>query len=82
MMRLSTSIALLIAMWLPAKADRPVTDAERARLQPLAEAQGCTVHTMEWDEDDQEFEVDAVCDGREHELTFDKDFKLVRKELD
>jgi hypothetical protein len=32
--------------------------------------------------EDQEFEVDAVCEGRDYELTFDKDFKLVRKELD
>jgi hypothetical protein len=81
-MRELASIALLIAMVVPATADRPVTDAERAKLQPLVETQGCTVGTMEWDEEDQEFEVDAVCEGRNYELTFDKDFKLVNKEED
>ena len=70
------SVALLAIVTMPAKADRPVTDAERAKLMVAVVAQGCTGGKMEWDEDDRGFEVeDAVCnDGRKYELKFDAEF--------
>jgi hypothetical protein len=39
---------------------------------------------MEWDEDDQEFEVDdARCsDGRKYDLTFHADYTFKSKKLD
>ena len=78
------SVALLAIVTMPAKADRPVTDAERAKLIVAVVAQGCTGGKMEWDEDDRGFEVeDAVCnDGRKYELKFDADFAFRGKKAD
>ena len=78
------SVALLIRVTIPAKADRPVTDAERAKLILAVAAQGCTGGKMEWDEDDRGFEVeDAVCnDGRKYELKFDAEFLFRGKKID
>jgi hypothetical protein len=76
--------ALLTVIVMPAKADRPVTEAERARLVPAVAAQGCTAGKMEWDEDDREFEVDdARCtDGRKYDLKFHADYTFKSKTLD
>ena len=78
------SVALLAIVTMPAKADRPVTDAERAKLIVAVVAQGCTGGKMEWDEDDRGFEVeDAVCnDGRKYELKFDAEFLFRGKKAD
>jgi hypothetical protein len=78
------SVALLAIVTVPAKADRPVTDAERAKLIVAVVAQGCTGGKMEWDENDRGFEVeDAVCnDGQKYELKFDADFVLRGKKAD
>jgi hypothetical protein len=66
-----------------ARADRPVTDAERPRLVDAVAAQGCSGGKMEWDEGDHEFEVDdARCDGRKYELKFHADYSLKSKKLD
>jgi hypothetical protein len=76
MRTLLVSVALLAIGAMPAKADRPVTDAERAKLIVAVVAQGCTGGKMEWDEDDRGFEVeDAVCnDGRKYELNSTRNF--------
>lgn len=76
--------ALLTIAALPARADRPVTEAERAKLVPAAANQGCSGGKMEWDEDDKEFEVDdARCnDGKKYDLKFNADYTFKRKELD
>jgi hypothetical protein len=78
------SVALLILVTIPAKADRLVTDAERERLTVAVGAQGCTGGKMEWDDDDRGFEVeDAVCnDGRKYELKFDAEFLFRGKKID
>ena len=78
------SVALLAIVTMPAKADRPVTDAERAKLMVAVVAQGCAGGKMEWDEDDRGFEVeDAVCnDGLKYELKFDADFVFKGKKAD
>ena len=77
-------VALLAIVTMPAKADRPVTDAERAKLIVAVVAQGCTGGKMEWDEDDRGFEVeDAMCnDGRKYELKFDAEFVFKGKKAD
>ena len=83
MRALLISAALLVLVAIPAKADRPVTDAERARLADAVAAQGCTGGKMEWDDDDREFEVeDAVCNGQKYELKFDGDFLFRSKKTD
>ena len=77
------SAALLAIVTMPAKADRPVTDAERARLTDALAAQGCAGGKMEWDDDDREFEVeDAMCNGRKYELKFDAEFLFKGKKID
>lgn len=79
-MRSLVAIAVLVAAAGSAKADRPVTDAERAKLLPAIMAQGCSGGKLEWDEDDREFEVDdAVCDGRRYDLKFDGELRLISK---
>lgn len=76
--------AFLTVATAPAFADRPVTDAERARLVQAVAAQGCTEGKFEWDDGDREFEVDdARCnDGRKYDLTFNADFRPKGKKLD
>jgi hypothetical protein len=84
MRTLVVAAAFLAVVAMPAKADRPVTEAERARLIPAVAAQGCTGGKMEWDEDDREFEVDdARCnDGRKYDLKFHADYTFKSKKLD
>ena len=83
-MRLPTSTAILVLSVLPALADRPVTEDERAKLVAAVLAEGCSGGKLEMDEDDQQFEVDdAVCaDGKKYDLKFDMQMKLKRKNLD
>ena len=78
------SVGLMAIVTMPAKADRPVTDAERAKLIVAVVAQGCTGGKMEWDEDDRGFEVeDALCnDGRKYELKFDAEFLFRSRKAD
>ena len=64
--------------------ERPVTDDERAKLAAAMTALGCSGGKMEFDIDDNHFEVDDVrCnDGKKYDLKFDPAFKLIKKELD
>lgn len=85
MRRLFTTLAAatLTAMTAAvAMADRPVTEEERAKLVAALSAEGCNGGDMEFD--DGKFEVDdARCvDGKEWDFEFDRDFKLIKKELD
>ena len=63
--------------------DRPVTDAERVKLEAAIKAEGCTGGRMQFD-DDGEYEVDeATCaDGKKYDLDFDQNFKLIKKKID
>lgn len=70
-----------------ALADRPVTDAERARLVEAVTAQGCSGGKMEFDTSTSQagkFEVDdAICaDGKKYDLDFDLAFKLLKKKME
>ncbi len=82
MRRLLAALAFAALTSSPAWADRPVTEEERARLVTLLAAEGCNGGEMEFD--DGKFEVDdARCaDGREWDFEFDRDFRLIKKELD
>jgi hypothetical protein len=79
---LFAALALTAFVASPALADRPVTEEERAKLVALLEAEGCTGGEMEFD--DGKFEIDdADCaDGHEWDFEFDRDFRLIKKELD
>ena len=75
----------LILLASPALAnDRPVTEDERAKLVAAMTALGCAGGKMDFDVDDNHFEVDdARCnDGRKYDLKFDPAFTLIKKELD
>lgn len=84
MRRFLASAALLAVVAFPAKADRPVTPAQRAKLEAAVAAQGCTGSKMEWDEDDHDFEVEDVrcSDGHRYELKFYGDYTLKSKKRD
>jgi hypothetical protein len=77
--------AVLLTIGGPALAkDRPVTDDERVKLVAALAAQGCSGGKLEFDIDDNRFEVDhARCnDGRKYDLEFDTSFKLIKKKLE
>lgn len=78
MRMLLTSLSVFVALAVPAKADRVVTETEGDKLISALTAQGCTGGKMEWDDDDREFEVgNASCnDGRSYDLKFNIDFTL------
>ena len=84
-MRMILSVSILALSALPALADRPVTEEERGKLVAAIQAEGCSGGKLEFDEDDQQFEVDdAVCsaDGKKYDLKFDPQMKLKRKNID
>jgi hypothetical protein len=83
-MRYLIAIPVLVALAVPAQADRPLTEGERARVIEAVQVQGCSGGEMEFDEDDRQFEVDdAVCaDGKKYDLKFGADFQFIRKNLD
>lgn len=63
--------------------DRAVTDAEKPKLMAAIAAAGCSGGDIEFDVDDQRFEVDdAICNGRKHDLKFDVSYNLTRKSVD
>lgn len=78
----SASAAFMLLMPAPARADRPLTEEEQAKLAPALAAQGCSGGKMEYD--DGLFEVDdAICaDGKTYDLKFDANLKLVKKKLE
>lgn len=61
--------------------DRPVTDQERPMLASAVRAAGCSGGRMQFDADKGgQFEVhDTMCDGRKHELVFNRTFNLLKK---
>jgi hypothetical protein len=83
-MRHLVLMAFLIAIVVPGKADPAGTDTELAKLLAAIEAQGCSGGEVDWDEDDQQFDVEeSVCaDGRKYALKFDAGFKFIGKKLD
>jgi hypothetical protein len=83
-MRYLIAIPVLVALAVPAQADRPLTEGERARVIEAVQVQGCSGGEMEFDEDDRQFEVDdALCtDGKKYDLKFGADFQFIRKNLD
>jgi hypothetical protein len=84
MRTLLASAALPGVVAFPAKADHPVTEAQRAKLAAAVAAQGGTGGKMEWDEGDHQVQIEDVrCgDGHRYELKFNSDFTLKSKKRD
>jgi hypothetical protein len=77
------SLPFLMVIAVPALADRPVTEDERAKLVAVVTAAGFSGGKLEWDQGDQEFDVgNAMCDGRKHDLKFNPDYSLKSKKPD
>jgi hypothetical protein len=73
---------LVVLSQAPAWSGRAVTEEERAKLVAALALEGYSGGQMEFD--DGRFEVEeAVCrDGKEYDLVFDANFKLLGRELD
>jgi hypothetical protein len=82
MRRLLPALALAVLTVSPAWADRPVTEEERAKLVALLAAEGCSGGEMEFDDGNYEVDDARCADGREWDFEFDRDFRLIKKEID
>jgi hypothetical protein len=82
--KIALAFAALLAAASPALAkDRPVTASERSALTAAVTAVGCSGGKMEFETDENYFEVDdAICDGRKYELDFNVEFRLFKKQLE
>jgi len=79
---LIAALAMTALVTCPALADRPVTEEERVKLVELLEAEGCTGGEMEFDDDKYEVDDASCADGHEWDFEFDRNFNLIKKELD
>jgi hypothetical protein len=83
--KIALTAAILLATQSPLLAkDRPVTAGEHSALTAAVTAARCSGGKMEFEIDENYFEVDdARCaDGRKYELDFNVEFKLFKKQLE
>jgi hypothetical protein len=80
----TTAFALAgILVAAPAFAWRDVTPQERASIESALAARGCSGGVMNFDDDDNTFEVDdARCNGRKTDVYLDRSFRIVRMTAD
>jgi hypothetical protein len=71
--------ALALVAAVPARADRPVADDQRAKLVDAVSAEGCSGGTMEFDHTKFEVEGAQCNDGRTYDLDFDASYRLIYK---
>jgi hypothetical protein len=64
---------------IPARADRPVADDERAKLSAAVSNEGCSGGRMEADHNKFEVEGAQCNDGRTYDLNFDASYQLIYK---
>jgi len=81
MIRIFLAVAFVLVAG-SALADRPVTPEERTAIQHILAAEGCVGGSMEFDTDDNKFEIDkTTCsDGAEWDYDLDSSYKLIKKE--
>lgn len=85
LLQLLFAVVFLAATAMPGFADRKPTTEERAKIEAVLREQGYTRWgEIELDEDDQTWDVDdAVAkDGREYDLTLDKNFSIIARDSD
>ena len=81
--RMSLATAFLVVLsQAPAWSGRAVTEEERAKLVAALAVEGCSGGEMEFDDGKYEVEETVCRDGKEYDLVFDANFKLIGKELD
>ena len=81
MIRIFLAVAFVLVAG-SALADRPVTPEERTAIQHILAAEGCVGGKMQFDTDDNKFEIDkTTCsDGAEWDYDLDSSYKLIKKE--
>jgi hypothetical protein len=82
--KIALAFAVLLATASPVLAkERPVTAGEHSALTAAVTAAGCSGGEMEFELDENYFEVDdAICDGRKYELDFNVEYRLFKKQLE
>jgi hypothetical protein len=67
-----------------ARADRPVTQEERASIAAVLEAEGCSGGEYEYEDDDDEaYEVDdARCADGTYDFELSRDFRILERDRD
>ncbi|MGH6914020.1 MAG: hypothetical protein ACREH3_09975 [Geminicoccales bacterium] len=85
----SSVLALLLAFAATAllaegaRADRAVTPEEQASIAAALEAEGCSGGEVEYDDDDDDFEVeDAQCADGTYDFELTADFQIRERERD
>lgn len=71
--------ALAVMAAVPARADRPVADDQRAKLSDAVAAEGCSGGRIEFDSSKYEVEGAQCNDGRTYDLDFDLSYRLIHK---
>lgn len=81
MTRILMAVAMVLAAS-PALADRPVSPEEKTAIQHVLAAEGCVGGKMEFDSDDNKFEIDkTICsDGAQWNYNLDSSYNVIKKE--
>jgi len=81
MIRILLAVAFAFAAG-SALADRPVSQEEKSAIQHVLAAEGCVGGKMEFDTDDDKFEIDkTTCsDGAQWDYDLDSSYKVIKKE--
>lgn len=77
------AFAAIVLLTGDARADRAVTPEEQASIAAALEAEGCSGGEMEYDDDDDDFEVeDARCADGTYDFELTADFQIRERERD
>ena len=83
MTRILLALAFVLVPGAALADERPVTPEERAALEKALAAEGCKGGEMEFDPEDNEFEVNSTlcADGNRWDYNFDSSYKVTDKEI-
>ena len=81
--RILLAAASLVALsQAPAWSGPAMTEEDRIKLAMALAAEGCSGGEVEFDKGKYEIEAAMCRDGKEYDLVFDANFKLLSRELD
>ncbi|MBG0792050.1 PepSY domain-containing protein [Methylocystis sp. H62] len=78
---LLASSAFFLLFIAPARADRPLSEEERMKIQSVMTAQGCTGEKMGFDDGGYKVDDARCSDDKIYDLKFDAGFSLIEKVL-
>jgi hypothetical protein len=79
---LLAAASLVVLSQAPAWSGRAITEEDRIKLAVALAAEGCSGGEVEFDKGKYEIEAAMCRDGKEYDLVFDVNFKLLGHELD